>query len=150
MQTEEQIMQILSDLRAIYQTARQHNAENVNQGEKQVLHYLRQTGGQAQPGDISRAMHISTARVAAILGSLDRKGQIIREPLGSDRRCVQVRLTEAGRARLDAIYAHMRDQMTYILQALGPEDAGELCRILHRLPEILSKALPTQEQKGEL
>ena len=97
MQTDEQIMQIFRDLREIYQTARQHNAETINQGEKQVLHYLCQTGGQAQPGEISRAIHISTARVAAIVGSLARKGQIVREPLGSDRRCVQIRLTEAGR-----------------------------------------------------
>lgn len=56
MQTDEQIMQIFQDLREIYQTARQHNAESVNQGEKQVLHYLCQTGGQAQPGEISRAI----------------------------------------------------------------------------------------------
>ena len=40
MQTDEQIMQIFRDLREIYQTARQHNAETINQGEKQVLHYL--------------------------------------------------------------------------------------------------------------
>ena len=66
MQTDEQIMQIFRDLREIYQTARQHNAETINQGEKQVLHYLCQTGGQAQPGEISRAIHISTARVAAL------------------------------------------------------------------------------------
>lgn len=56
MQTDEQIMQIFQDLREIYQTARQHNAETINQGEKQVLHYLCQTGGQAQPGEISRAI----------------------------------------------------------------------------------------------
>ena len=34
MQTDEQIMQIFQDLREIYQTARQHNAETINQGEK--------------------------------------------------------------------------------------------------------------------
>lgn len=148
MQTDEQIMQIFRDLREIYQTARQHNAETINQGEKQVLHYLCQTGGQAQPGEISRAIHISTARVAAIVGSLARKGQIVREPLGSDRRCVQIRLTEAGRERVAAIYAYMGEQMTYILQALGPEDAAEFCRILHRLPGILAQF--NEPSKGDL
>lgn len=148
MQTDEQIMQIFQDLREIYQTARQHNAESVNQGEKQVLHYLCQTGGQAQPGEISRAIHISTARVAAIVGSLARKGQIVREPLGSDRRCVQIRLTEAGRERLAATYAHMGEQMTYILQALGPEDTAAFCRILHRLPGILAQF--NEPSKGDL
>ena len=146
MQTDEQIMQIFQDLREIYQTARQHNAESVNQGEKQVLHYLCQTGGQAQPGEISRAIHISTARVAAIVGSLARKGQI--EPLGNDRRCVQIRLTEAGRERLAATYAHMGEQMTYILQALGPEDTAAFCRILHRLPGILAQS--NEPSKGDL
>lgn len=149
MQTDEQIMQIFRDLRDIYQTAKRKKAANVTQGEKQVLHYLRQVGGQAQPGEISRAMHISTARVAAILGSLARKDQIVREPLGTDRRCVQVKLTEAGNARLDALYDHMREQMTYILQALGPEDAQEFCRILHRLPGILQE-FTDNNQKGDI
>lgn len=148
MHTEEQILQVFRDLRDIYQAAKRHNTESVNQGEKRLLHYLQQAGGQAQPGEISRAMHISTARVAAIVGSLVRKGQVVREALGSDRRCVQVRLTEAGKERLDAIYAHMRSQMTYILQALGPEDAAEFCRILHRLPGILAQC--NQPPKGDL
>ena len=86
--------------------------------------------------------------MAAIVGSLARKGQIVREPLGSDRRCVQIRLTEAGRERVAAIYAHMGEQMTYILQALGPEDAAEFCRILHRLPGILAQF--NEPSKGDL
>lgn len=149
MQTDEQIMQIFRDLRDIYQTAKRKKAANVTQGEKQVLHYLRQIGGQAQPGEISRAMNISTARVAAILGSLARKEQIIREPLGTDRRCVQVRLTEAGNARLDALYDRMSEMMTYILQSLGPEDARDFCRILHRLPGIMHE-FANNNQKGEI
>ena len=38
--------------------------------------------------------------------------------------------------------------MTYILQALGPEDAAEFCRILHRLPGILAQF--NEPSKGDL
>lgn len=146
MQSDEE--RVFQDLRRVMLAAHRQHVLGATRGEDRVLRCLCQNGGAAQPGQLSQSLGISTARVAAIVGSLTRKGQVVREPLGNDRRCAQIRLTDAGRARLDLTYARMQRRLRYILDALGPEDAQAFCRILHRLPDILCAPDPTS-QKGE-
>lgn len=150
MEQQDTILQVFRDLGELFQVVHQQHAPHVSQGERRVLHYLRQIGD-AQPGDISRALSISTARVAVVLGALERKGEVRRVQQQNDRRCVQVQLTPEGHARLDRIYACMRTQMAYILEALGSEDAQAFCRIAHRLPDIVRASNPNGAQaKGDI
>ena len=150
MEQKDTILQVFYDLGELFQVAHQQHAPHVSQGERRVLHYLRHFDN-ARPSDISRALSISTARVAAVLRGLERKGEVRRIQQDDDRRCVKVQLTPAGNARLDRIYASMRAQMAYILQALGAEDAQAFCRIVHRLPDIVRASNPNGAQaKGDI
>lgn len=146
MQSREQIHQIFWDLTQLWQIVHRRHTLNIVHGEQRVLHYLMQCGGQAQPSELSQALHVSTARIAAVLGSLERKEEIIRIPQPADRRCVQVQITASGRAHLQQVCDQMIAQMQAVLDALGPQDAQVFVRIIHRLPEIVSQL---DEQKGE-
>lgn len=148
MQSRQQLQQMFRDLNRIQQIMRRKQTPSVAQGEKWVLHYLAQMGGQAQPGTISQAMGVSTARIAAVLGSLERKGEVVRTPQLQDRRCVMVTLTDCGRVHLQTIYDTMLEQMQILLDALGPEDAQQLMYLVHRLPAIMECMADTQ--KGDV
>ncbi|HPE16107.1 MAG TPA: winged helix DNA-binding protein [Oscillospiraceae bacterium] len=111
-------------------------------GEMFVLRYLDSGSGSALPGALREAMGVSSARVAAALGALERKGFITRSADATDRRRVIVSITEAGRRQLCARQRVLRVNLEYLLHELGEADAREYIRIVGRIMEIsgLSKS----------
>ena len=104
-------------------------------GEQFVLSFVSHHDGGVIPSEISAEMGISTARIAAALGSLESKGLITRRIDESDRRRILVELTEAGRAKeTDHANSIMR-VMTRMLENLGESDAVEFLRILKKIAE---------------
>lgn len=65
------------------------------QGEPFVLNYL-YCHGSAQPSQISVAMQVSTARITTILNGLEKREMVVRRPDETDRRKINVCLTEQG------------------------------------------------------
>ena len=104
-------------------------------GESFVIRLLDFQGGSVQPSEISAVMGISSARIAAALNGLERKGLITRRIDTSDRRRILVDLTDAGKVTAEeqrlAILAHT----SKLLSVLGEEDAREYVRITGRLAE---------------
>lgn len=105
-------------------------------GEMFVLCYLDVGNGSALPGDLREAMGVSSARVAAALGALERKGLVARSTDQNDRRRVIVSITQAGRAQVHARQQLLRDNMKYMLRELGEADAREYIRIVGRIIAI--------------
>lgn len=60
-------------------------------------------------GAIAEELHVSTARVAALLKNMEAKGLISRERAASDARVTVVTLTPHGRALADAAYRNVRN-----------------------------------------
>ena len=108
-------------------------------GESFVLHYLDHQGGSAQPSELSNSMDISTARIAAALNSLERKGMITRRIDTSDRRRILVELTEAGKIQSEAQRQEILEHAAKMLGMLGEEDAREYVRITGRMAEFASR-----------
>lgn len=108
-------------------------------GEMAVIRLLAKQDGQMTAGDISRVLHMTTSRIAAVLGSLQKKGMIDRYADPEDRRRVLVELTLMGKDFSKERERCLYMDMTRMLHALGEEDAAHLVRIVKRLTEI---ALP--------
>jgi len=128
--------QFLQNMYDFQRSSRQKQIDETMRGEGFALLYISRQEGSVLPGDISSAMNISTARIAAALNSMENKGLITRRIDKEDRRRILVELTEAGR-RLAA----ERDQMALshtkqMLELLGESDAKALVRILRRLSEL--------------
>lgn len=107
-----------------------------------VLDFLLKHDGQALPGKMGEAMCVSSARTAAVLNALERKGDILRLPDEADHRRVRVVLTEEGRKRIQRVHEDAHQSVKAILTELGDQDAAEFLRLLKRLVTV------AQAQKG--
>lgn len=95
------------------------------------------------PGDLAAALSLSSARVANILKSLERKGQVERIHDTVDRRRVLVRLTPAGQTEVRRRGEEVLTSTTCLLTALGPEDGRAAVRILGRVRELMDSGVVT-------
>lgn len=110
---------------------------NELRGEKAVLQELSRADGPLSPGALSASAHVSSARVANILRSLEEKGLVVRQHSERDRRSVEVSVTDAGLARAQAHRDEALRHLAALLGELGEDDAAELARILARLRVVV-------------
>ena len=88
-------------------------------------------------GELSSKLSMTTSRMAAVLGSLEKKGLLERENDEVDRRRVLVSLTQAGDALCEKRRQHFMKKISLLLSMLG-DDAPEFVRLLGRVFEITS------------
>jgi len=110
-----------------------------NKGELFVLHFLTLHNDEVLPSELSAALHSSTARISALLGALEKKGQIERDIDKSNRRNILVTITEAGRKRIEVEMTKMRKSMTQIFTEMGETDTEEFIRLVKRFFIISQK-----------
>ena len=98
-------------------------------GEMAVMRLLHNgTKKKMTAGELSSRLSMTTSRVAAVLGSLEKKGLLERE---------NVSLTQAGEALCEKRKAHFKSKIALLLSMLG-DDAPEFVRLLGRMFEITS------------
>ncbi len=112
-------------------------------GENFVLYYIYEHEGNVIPGDISKAMEITSARIAAILNSLDGKGLTSRRIDPEDRRRILIDLTDAGREHVEKQNHIRMSFVVNMLQYLGEDDAKEYIRIIKKLADKNSEDFTT-------
>lgn len=88
-------------------------------------------------GELSGRLGMTTSRMAAVLGSLEKKGLLERESDESDRRRVLVSLTGAGHLLCEKRRQHFMTKISMLLCMLG-DDAPEFVRLLGRVFDITS------------
>ncbi|VEU80987.1 MarR family winged helix-turn-helix transcriptional regulator [Haploplasma axanthum] len=108
-------------------------------GERFIMQLLTMKKEDITPGDISNEMNISTARVAAILNSLESKGYIRREVNQVDRRKIIVKLTDKGEKYAKKIINTIVSDVAGLLSKLGQEDATELIRLTRKISSIMEE-----------
>ncbi|MGN0468775.1 MAG: MarR family transcriptional regulator [Acutalibacteraceae bacterium] len=122
-------------------------------GENFLLSYLYTIGGESTPGDLAQVLHVSGARVAAILRSIERKKLIERISDKNDKRRVTVRITQKGKEWVTLAGSEMYSQALNVFDKLGEDDTRELMRILKKMMRIENgeeeKAQPEDENADE-
>ena len=106
------------------------------QGECFVLRCLARSPKPLLPSDLSAMMQSSTARIAVVLNTLEKKGYITRAIDPADRRRVLVSLTSVGAEYVRSIRQQLRQRMQRLLAELGEADAEEYLRITERILSI--------------
>ena len=108
------------------------------QGESLVLTgLLSDQEGVVHPSDLSRELHLSRPRITAALSALQRKGLIAMHRSPTDRRRIQVSITEAGREIIGGRLVRMEAYFDKMLSGLGEADARELIRLIDRCVEVM-------------
>jgi DNA-binding MarR family transcriptional regulator len=105
-------------------------------GEHFVLHYISEYEGNVTPSDISNEMGITSARIAAALNGLEKKGLIIRSIDPQDRRRILIDITDSGKEQVRKHYDKVLSKTTSMLEHLGEEDAKNYIRIMRKIAEF--------------
>ena len=116
-----------------------HGLEKIidySRGESFTLHYLLEKKSEVLPSEISSASNSSTARIAVLLGQLEQKGYITREVSKTDRRKIQVSLTDAGRKRAQQEKEEMHAYLEHIFTEMGEDDTEEFLRTAKKFFDI--------------
>lgn len=117
-------------------------------GELAVLRLLEVEDRQLTAGDISRMLCMTTSRVAAVLGTLEKKGLIVRRADTQDRRRIRVMLTQKGLEQYQGKRRMLKADLCVVLSRLGQNDAREFVRLFKRVHEIMPPP-PIKEEIGE-
>lgn len=122
----------------------------VNKGELFVLHFLAMRNTAALPSELSVALQASTARISALLGALEKKGQIQRDIDKSNRRNILVTITEAGRVRAETEMKEIQRRMARVFTDMGEEDTEAFLRLVEKFSALAQKYMPFQRNEGDL
>lgn len=104
-----------------------------------VVRALAMAKGPLSPGDLARASEVTDARIANILRVLEGRGLIERRVSTTDRRRVEVTLTEKGRAEERARAEEGLRFMMGFLDDLGLDDARDLVRLVGRVNDVMER-----------
>ncbi|EFE67757.1 MULTISPECIES: MarR family winged helix-turn-helix transcriptional regulator [Streptomyces] len=106
-----------------------------NVGDFDVLHALRRSGPPyaLTPGQLRRALVVSSAGLTGRFNRLEREGWITRGPSPVDGRSTLVSLTEEGRASLDRVLEQHYDLERKVLSVLEPEERATVADALRKL-----------------
>lgn len=115
------------------------NVNRANKGELFVLQFLAMQNTEVLPSELSVALQASTARISALLGALEKKGQIVRNIDESNRRNILVTITEAGRRRAEAEMEEIKSVMIRVFTDMGEADTAEFVRLTGRFSELMQK-----------
>lgn len=103
--------------------------------EFDVLAALRRIGppNELSPSQLVSETLVTSGTMTNRVDRLNARGLVERRPSTTDRRGVRVRLTEAGRAKVDAAFADLLVREREILAALGTREQTRLASLLRDL-----------------
>ncbi len=133
MDYKELTMEMFQIMNEMHKIRHRKSMDGLVRGESFVLRYLMDNGNSAIPSDMSAAMGTTTARVAATLNSLDKKGLISRRIDSDDRRRIIVELTDEGKNIAKEQWQQFMADTEHMLRSVGDEDAKEYVRILKKM-----------------
>ncbi len=109
----------------------------LSKGEQMLLNILFCNKAPMTPTEISSVMKATKGRVSAILNSLEKKGQIERTVLSSNRRNVLVSITKAGKKYATAEMEKEFRRMKKIFELMGETDTKDFVRLCQKMTAIL-------------
>jgi DNA-binding MarR family transcriptional regulator len=127
---------------------RQAFAEHgLESGEFDVLAALRRAGAPyvLSPGRLAVVTLVSSGTMTNRIDRLSDDGLVVREPDPSDGRGVLVRLTQTGRAVVDAALTDLVDRERELLADLSREDQEELAALLRIVVRPFDDMAPDSE-----
>lgn len=107
--------------------------------EFDTLHKLAGRGGTSAPSELAEDLDLAPASVTGRLDALERRGFVRRTPSSSDRRRVDVELTEQGRLTWLGAMDILGDEEYRLLAALSKEERAQLSDMLRRIMVVAEK-----------
>ncbi|MGN5637570.1 MarR family winged helix-turn-helix transcriptional regulator [Streptomyces sp. AC154] len=106
---------------------------DLDRQEFDTLHKLAGRGGTAAPSDLAADLDLAPASVTGRLDALERRGFIRRTPSTTDRRRVDVELTDRGRSTWLGAMDVLGNEEERLLGVLGKDERRLLNAMLRRI-----------------
>lgn len=106
-------------------------------GQEQALQVLSQQENGMTMGDLSRSLHVRPPTASKTVARLASQGLVERESNSPDGRVVRVKLTEAGRERLNAVAGAVEKLESELVDLFDNKEAKRLRKALRRLTRKL-------------
>jgi len=119
--------------------------EKSHQGEVMVIKYLDALNEATSPKQLAEALNLSSARIAALLGTLEKKGLVIRNMDPNDRRRISVNLTECGKTAAKTEKKEMREKVIKIFNQMGEEDTVKFVELVTKFVDYSQKLSVKEE-----
>lgn len=121
----------LSQLRSFRDYFRSFGEDGIRPGELSVLMLLAENPGIRQ-GVLARALMIKRAHMAKMVRAMEEDGLLTRSVPDSDRRALELRLTERGAARVAALLPAFEAHEGAGVATLDAAEEAELKRLLRK------------------
>jgi|SRR4051794_6135450 len=119
-------------------TRRRREAAELSPSGFQALAILEGAGEPLPSTTIAERLLVSTASMTSLLDTLERRGLVVRGPHPQDRRKILVRLTEPGRALVDAVLPIVHAAATDVFVTLTKAEREMLVELLGRVQRRLA------------
>ncbi|NED92802.1 MarR family transcriptional regulator [Streptomyces sp. SID11233] len=106
---------------------------DLDRQEFDTLHKLAGRGGTAAPSDLAADLDLAPASVTGRLDALERRGFVRRTPSTTDRRRVDVELTDRGRSTWLGAMDVLGNEEERLLRVLGKDERRLLNAMLRRI-----------------
>jgi DNA-binding MarR family transcriptional regulator len=123
--------------------------QRFSKGELFALRYLEKTSEALSAGDLSEALSMSSARVAALLRSLEQKGMIERRNDAQDRRKVIVTITDHGKSFIRKEWQYMLDRLEHVFRQMGPVDTAIFLELTAQFFSLMSTSLQSDHKSEQ-
>jgi DNA-binding MarR family transcriptional regulator len=116
-----------------------------------VLKTLMEQNGICSIGQIARLHGLTNATMTGLIKRLEAQQPplVLREPDPTDRRSVNVILTEAGRKRFASVQESLLDYVRAIIALLNPEERQNIITYLSRYVDLIVRGIPLHPPEAE-
>lgn len=104
-----------------------------------VLDYLRETDHEVVAGELARELGVSTARIAALLKTMEKNGLIVRQRSAEDARLTVVKITKAGGECYERMREQILEKIELLIEKVGKDDLEEFIHISNKIREALGE-----------
>ena len=104
-----------------------------------ILAYLARAEGVVVAGDFSKMLHVSTARIAALLRTMEQRELITRHHASEDARRTIVEITPAGIERLGKIKEQALMKVERLLERFSKEELQTFIRLSYKIRQALDE-----------
>lgn len=142
MATQAQIETLLEALHEAPPSEHFQKLDTSTMGIRAILKYLSEASETATAGQISRALVVSTARVAVLLKKMEARGLLLKQSDPNDGRLVVVRLSEQGKATAEMLRSEMYAHLGALIDEIGLErmlEFAEISREIHAAAQKIGR-----------
>lgn len=124
---------------------------NLQMTELFALAKIETDGEGITSAQLQKQLRINKSAVSQMLSSLEQKGYLERKINESDRRRMDLCVTDSGREAMEAMKVHVGTITDLILDRFGEEKAEQLATLFDELTVIFDQVLSElKDEKGEI